>query len=293
MSVLASTYVCSRPTWARLRLIATSCSKAALDLRVGRSLILASPVADSCGGTHPTWANFARYLTRCSGEWRCNRDVGMRTVESWHESRLLILASPVADSFGGTHPTWANFARYLTRCSGEWRCNRDVGMRTVESWHESRLLILASPVADSCGGTHPTWANFARYLTRCSGEWRCNRDVGMRTVESWHESRLLILASPVADSCGGTHPTWANFARYLTRCSGEWRCNRDVGMRTVESWHESRLLILASPVADSCGGTHPTWANFARYLTRCSGEWRCNRDVGMRTVVYRSDRCVG
>ena len=30
-------YVWSRPTWARLRLIATSCSKAAIDLRFGRS----------------------------------------------------------------------------------------------------------------------------------------------------------------------------------------------------------------------------------------------------------------
>ena len=36
MGVLASTYVWSRPTWARLRLIATSCSKAAIDLRFGR-----------------------------------------------------------------------------------------------------------------------------------------------------------------------------------------------------------------------------------------------------------------
>ena len=36
MSVFASTYVWSRPTWARLRLIATSCSKAAIDLRFGR-----------------------------------------------------------------------------------------------------------------------------------------------------------------------------------------------------------------------------------------------------------------
>ena len=37
MSVLASTYVWSQPTWARLPLIATSCSKAAIDLRFGRS----------------------------------------------------------------------------------------------------------------------------------------------------------------------------------------------------------------------------------------------------------------
>ena len=37
MSTLASTYVWSRPTWARLRLIATSSSKAAIDLRFGRS----------------------------------------------------------------------------------------------------------------------------------------------------------------------------------------------------------------------------------------------------------------
>ena len=37
VSVLASTYACSRPTRARLRLIATSCSKAAIDLRFGRS----------------------------------------------------------------------------------------------------------------------------------------------------------------------------------------------------------------------------------------------------------------
>ena len=36
-SGLASTYVWSRPTWARLRLITTSCSKAAIDLRFGRS----------------------------------------------------------------------------------------------------------------------------------------------------------------------------------------------------------------------------------------------------------------
>ena len=37
MSVLASTYVWSRPTWAHLRLIVTCCSKAAIDLRFGWS----------------------------------------------------------------------------------------------------------------------------------------------------------------------------------------------------------------------------------------------------------------
>ena len=54
MSVLASTYVWSRPTWARSRVIATCCSKAAIDLRFDRSEHSCVAVADSCGGTQST-----------------------------------------------------------------------------------------------------------------------------------------------------------------------------------------------------------------------------------------------
>ena len=63
MSVFASTYIWSRPTRARVWSRPVARKQRSICVLVDLS-ILAKPVADSCGGTQPTWAY--RVINKCS-----------------------------------------------------------------------------------------------------------------------------------------------------------------------------------------------------------------------------------